>query len=76
MRAAGRSWNLLRRLAHWMLKEPELEEETLTADGQGRGADDHPADAWPRRPPGPVTITGPDGTDGGAGDAADRAGAV
>jgi hypothetical protein len=26
---------LYRRLAHWLMKEPELEEERLTADGQG-----------------------------------------
>ncbi len=27
--------SLYRRLAHWLMKEPELEEERLTADGQG-----------------------------------------
>lgn len=27
---------LLRRLAHWMMKEPELEEERLTADASGK----------------------------------------
>ncbi|HVJ84870.1 MAG TPA: hypothetical protein VM452_04450, partial [Caulifigura sp.] len=26
---------LYRRIAHWLMKEPELEEERLTADGQG-----------------------------------------
>ncbi len=57
----GPQLELLRRLAHWMLKEPELEEEALnaTADGQVLTitrrtiADD---------PPGPVTVTAPDGT--------------
>ena len=51
---------MLRRLAHWMLKEPELEEEALTALAQGEVL--HilrrtVAEA----PPGPVTVTGPDG---------------
>ncbi|MGB6117010.1 MAG: hypothetical protein WBF87_02205 [Mesorhizobium sp.] len=27
--------SLYRRIAHWLMKEPELEEERLTADGQG-----------------------------------------
>ena len=56
----GPQLELLRRLAHWMMKEPELEEEALTATATGQsmrilrrtlseGAD-------------PVTITGPDGT--------------
>ena len=56
----GPQLELLRRLAHWMLKEPELEEETLTAEISGQAvtiirrslADE---------PPGPVTLTGPDG---------------
>ena len=56
----GPQLELLRRLAHWMLKEPELEEETLTAEVKGEAltitrrslADEEP---------GPVTITGPDG---------------
>ncbi|WP_193140464.1 hypothetical protein [Meridianimarinicoccus sp. MJW13] len=30
----GPQLELLRRLAHWMMKEPELEEEALVADGQ------------------------------------------
>ena len=51
---------LLRRLTYWMLKEPELEEETLTAEVKGE------AMTITRRSmldeaPGPVTITGPDG---------------
>lgn len=32
----GPQLELLRRLAHWMLKEPELEEEALTATAQGQ----------------------------------------
>lgn len=31
----GPQLELLRRLAHWMMKEPELEEEALTASAQG-----------------------------------------
>lgn len=56
----GPQLELTRRLAHWMLKEPELEEEALTATADGQRvtitrrtiADD---------PPPPVTVTGPDG---------------
>jgi hypothetical protein len=56
----GPQLELLRRLAHWMLKEPELEEETLTAKAEGQAL------TITRRtiaeePPGPLTITGPDG---------------
>ncbi len=31
----GPQQELLRRLAHWMMKEPDLEEESLTAQGKG-----------------------------------------
>ncbi|MEM8591009.1 MAG: hypothetical protein AAGF13_00635 [Pseudomonadota bacterium] len=55
----GPQLELLRRLAHWMMKEPELEEEQLTAAAEGqvmtilrRTLEDDV---------GPVTITGPDG---------------
>lgn len=56
----GPQLELLRRLAHWMLKEPELEEEALTAEAKGDVL------TITRRsiaeaPPGDVTITGPDG---------------
>jgi len=57
----GPQLELLRRLAHWMLKEPELEEETLTADVKGEMMTitrRSLADAAP----GPVTVTAPDGT--------------
>jgi hypothetical protein len=57
----GPQLELLRRLAHWMLKEPELEEEALTATAQGATL------TITRRtigdPPGELTITGPDGTE-------------
>lgn len=57
----GPQLELLRRLAHWMMKEPELEEEALTATAAGQtvtvtrrtleeGARD-------------VTVTAPDGTE-------------
>ena len=56
----GPQLELLRRLAHWMLKEPELEEEALTATAKGQVLTitrrSIAADA-----PGPLTITGPDG---------------
>ncbi len=58
----GPQLELLRRLAHWMLKEPELEEEALSATIEGQRL------TVTRRtiaetPPGDVTITGPDGTE-------------
>ena len=56
----GPQLELLRRLAHWMLKEPELEEETLTATARGdmlTVTRRTIADA----PPGDLTITAPDG---------------
>ncbi|WP_210134404.1 hypothetical protein [Pseudotabrizicola sediminis] len=58
----GPQLELLRRLAHWMLKEPELEEETLTGTVSGQML------TVIRRsieetPPGDVTITEPDGTE-------------
>jgi hypothetical protein len=55
----GPQLELLRRLAHWMLKEPELEEEALTATAQGQHL------TVTRRTigdgAGDLTITGPDG---------------
>ena len=56
----GPQLELLRRLAHWMLKEPDLEEEALTATAKGNVL------TITRRtiaedPPGDLTITGPDG---------------
>ena len=57
----GPQLELLRRLAHWMLKEPELEEETLTAEVRGQAVTIIRR-SLAEEPPGPVTITGPDGT--------------
>lgn len=57
----GPQLELLRRLAHWMLKEPELEEETLTAD-PGEAAFTVTRRTLSDTPPGPVTVTRPDGT--------------
>ena len=58
----GPQLELLRRLAHWMLKEPELEEETLTATVQGE-AMTITRRSMLEEAPGPVTITGPDGAE-------------
>ena len=55
----GPQLELLRRLAHWMMKEPELEEEALTARAEGQTV------TIIRRTMaeevGEVTVTGPDG---------------
>ncbi len=55
----GPQLELLRRLAHWMMKEPELEEEALTATAEGQTM------TISRRTlsesVGPVEVTGPDG---------------
>ena len=56
----GPQLELLRRLAHWMLKEPDLEEENLTATAVGQAV------TFTRRTildvaPGALEITGPDG---------------
>ncbi len=56
----GPQLELLRRLAHWMMKEPELEEEALTAVATGQNmriARRTLEDSVP-----PVTVTGPDGS--------------
>ncbi len=56
----GPQLELLRRLAHWLMKEPELEEETLWAEATGQTM------RIIRRTlatdVGPVTVTLPDGT--------------
>ncbi len=57
----GPQLELLRRLAHWMLKEPELEEETLTAEVKGEALT-ITRRSMQDEPPGPLTITGPDGS--------------
>ncbi|MDJ1159332.1 hypothetical protein QNA08_13915 [Chelatococcus sp. SYSU_G07232] len=59
-RNGGPHLDLLRRLAHWLMKEPELEEEALRASARGRDIvverqtmGDNPA---------PVTLVAPSGT--------------
>ncbi len=56
----GPQLELLRRLAHWMMKEPELEEEALTATAEGLDV------TLTRRTlggtPEDVVVTAPDGT--------------
>jgi hypothetical protein len=56
----GPQLELLRRLAHWMMKEPELEEESLsvTAKGQVMTVVRRSLQDLPRT----VTVTAPDGT--------------
>ncbi|MEP4249858.1 glutamine amidotransferase [Tateyamaria sp.] len=56
----GPQLELLRRLAHWMMKEPELEEETLTATATGQSMRIQRRTLSDSVPP--VAITGPDGT--------------
>lgn len=51
---------LLRRLAHWLMKEPELEEEALAAEIKGDRLEVVRRSLAP--PPAAVTVTGPDGT--------------
>jgi hypothetical protein len=55
----GPQLELLRRLAHWMMKEPELEEEALTATAEGEQVTvtRRSLDTGARE----VTVTGPDG---------------
>jgi hypothetical protein len=61
----GPQADLLRRLAHWLMREPELEEEAVFAHVEGRRV------LVERRtlaaePPGPMVATAPDGPDDGA----------
>jgi hypothetical protein len=61
LEGGGPQAELLRRLAHWMMGEPELEEEALTATAQGQRiliARRTLAEAAA-----PVTLTGPDGAE-------------
>ncbi|SEN91588.1 Putative glutamine amidotransferase [Gemmobacter aquatilis] len=57
----GPQLEMLRRLAHWMLKEPELEEETLVAE-PGEGAIRVIRRTLSETPPGPAELTRPDGS--------------
>ena len=50
---------LLRRLAHWLMKEPELEEDRLTAQARGDSVEIVRHSLAPD--PAPVTVTGPTG---------------
>ncbi|UOA28776.1 hypothetical protein [Pseudosulfitobacter sp. DSM 107133] len=56
----GPQLELLRRLAHWMMKEPELEEEALTATATGQSMQIERRTLSDTVPP--VTVTAPDGT--------------
>ncbi|MDZ4310120.1 MAG: hypothetical protein U1A24_06155 [Cypionkella sp.] len=56
----GPQLELLRRLAHWMLKEPELEEEALTATNKSDVLT-ITRRTVSEKPPGELVITGPDG---------------
>ena len=56
----GPQLEILRRLAHWMMKEPELEEEALTATAEGQSMRITRRTLEPSVPP--VTVTAPDGT--------------
>ncbi|MBL8562710.1 MAG: hypothetical protein JNN06_10560 [Gemmobacter sp.] len=58
----GPQLELLRRLAHWMLKEPELEEEILAAT-TGDGTIRITRRTLAAVPPGPLSLTGPDGAE-------------
>ncbi|MDF3606084.1 hypothetical protein PE067_08070 [Paracoccus sp. DMF-8] len=57
----GPQLELLRRIAHWSMKEPELEEETLLAD-VGRDLRVTVTRRTMQDEAGPITITGPDGS--------------
>lgn len=54
---------LVRRLAHWLMAEPELEEEALTATSDGRTLTIERRSLTPPPADGtPITLTAPDGT--------------
>jgi len=56
----GPQAELLRRIAHWLMKEPELEENALTASAAGGQLTVGRRSTDPAPPPG-LTVTGPDG---------------
>ena len=56
----GPQLELLRRIAHWSMKEPDLEEEALTVDISGGLVIDITRRTMDQRA-GPITITRPDG---------------
>jgi len=53
--------DLLRRLGHWLMKEPALEEEALRAQVSGRGREVRVERQTMADAPEPVTVTGPTG---------------
>ena len=55
----GPQAELLRRVSHWLMKEPELEEEALTAEADNAGLSITRRSLDPAEKP--VTVTGPDG---------------
>ncbi|WP_370151968.1 hypothetical protein [Ferrovibrio sp.] len=55
----GPQAELLRRMAHWSMKEPDLEEESLRASAQGGRIEIERRSLKPRDAP--VSVTGPDG---------------
>ena len=55
----GPQQDLLRRLVHWLMKQPDLEEESLSADADEQRINISRQSLAPIR--GPVTIIGPDG---------------
>ena len=54
--------DLLRRLGHWLMKEPALEEEALRAQTTGRGREVRVERQTMAESTEPVTVTGPTGT--------------
>lgn len=58
-RDGGPHLDLLRRLGHWLMKEPDLEEEALRASARGGIIEVERQTLG--ETPSPVTITGPDG---------------
>ncbi len=55
----GPNVDLYRRIAHWLMKEPELEEERLTADGKGMTLEIHRQTM--SDDPGPAKVITPSG---------------
>ncbi|RZK89707.1 MAG: hypothetical protein EOO66_15420, partial [Methylobacterium sp.] len=55
--------DLLRRLGHWLMKEPALEEEALRAQTTGRGREVRVERQTMADTVEPVTVTGPTGTE-------------
>jgi hypothetical protein len=58
----GPQAELLRRLAHWLMKEPELDENRLTAAAKNRQIVATRRALKPADQPATLTVTGPDGT--------------